>query len=507
MNFQQTITNLQLLDAITKRDLRRVQELFKNDAADLNYKNPQDKNNTPLHYAATTNSPEIIQFLLDNNADPGAINSDGQLYTDCLPMPTTSNAVPAVATYFKRPGTASILGQLYESKLLSLVLFRATHWEDRIGPFFLATNVDDAGAFDDLVIRYTDAAVAGGIDRFDFLQLCYEKLSQLSIGQEDQKKLNKIKPEITKILKSEKFNFLKMSDEDSIKLAREFFDKLRFHTQQSTEAEVEQLIQQEIPTFYPVSGDVNLIFQLYHLAVQQWWLQTGHVPFQTKSSALFRDAKTTIERGSLLENLHLISMGKLQVYKSELPCAEKLSDALQSEVQRFLRDDHAHMLPLVGGLIQGGCAQLVEYLRSKNDQHVNFKFINTDADGNNFSGKISPEGAVNDFLVYAHTGQIGQTVIDNLSKNFRKIILVSDKQLPPQAEAGGSRALAEYVPEQQQQQQQQYGGENPNPVEDNDPNSYRNQRKAFLRESRKNIRSLLVTMGGQLINLNVNNKK
>lgn len=342
---------------------------------------------------------------------------------------------------------------------------------------------------------------------FDFLQLCYEKLSQLSIGQEDQKKLNKIKPEITKILKSEKFNFLKMSDEDSIKLAREFFDKLRFHTQQSTEAEVEQLIQQEIPTFYPVSGDVNLIFQLYHLAVQQWWLQTGHVPFQTKSSALFRDAKTTIERGSLLENLHLISMGKLQVYKSELPCAEKLSDALQSEVQRFLRDDHAHMLPLVGGLIQGGCAQLVEYLRSKNDQHVNFKFINTDADGNNFSGKISPEGAVNDFLVYAHTGQIGQTVIDNLSKNFRKIILVSDKQLPPQAEAGGSRALAEYVPEQQQQQQQQYGGENPNPVEDNDPNSYRNQRKAFLRESRKNIRSLLVTMGGQLINLNVNNKK
>ncbi|KAF9805999.1 hypothetical protein SFRURICE_017502, partial [Spodoptera frugiperda] len=52
----------------------------------------------------------------------------------------------------KRPGTSGIQGQLYETKLLSLINFRALH-NDTTETFHLATNIDEIGTFDDICLR------------------------------------------------------------------------------------------------------------------------------------------------------------------------------------------------------------------------------------------------------------------------------------------------------------------------------------------------------------------
>ncbi|KAJ8705827.1 hypothetical protein PYW08_012873 [Mythimna loreyi] len=59
----------------------------------------------------------------------------------------------ASCTKFKRrDGTAGIRGHFYETKLISLIYFRAIH-DDTIEEFQLASNVDNIGAFDDICFR------------------------------------------------------------------------------------------------------------------------------------------------------------------------------------------------------------------------------------------------------------------------------------------------------------------------------------------------------------------
>ncbi|KAJ8704019.1 hypothetical protein PYW07_013313 [Mythimna separata] len=52
-------------------------------------------------------------------------------------------------SYTKRAGTSGIQGQLYETKLISLIYFRLTH-DDSVEQFSLATNRDGIGEFDDV---------------------------------------------------------------------------------------------------------------------------------------------------------------------------------------------------------------------------------------------------------------------------------------------------------------------------------------------------------------------
>ncbi|KAJ8705784.1 hypothetical protein PYW08_012830 [Mythimna loreyi] len=54
--------------------------------------------------------------------------------------------------YKKRDGTSGIRGQLYETKLISLIHYR-TKFDDSIKDYNLATNVSDIGTFDDVCIR------------------------------------------------------------------------------------------------------------------------------------------------------------------------------------------------------------------------------------------------------------------------------------------------------------------------------------------------------------------
>uniref|UniRef100_A0A2A4IT74 Uncharacterized protein n=1 Tax=Heliothis virescens TaxID=7102 RepID=A0A2A4IT74_HELVI len=62
--------------------------------------------------------------------------------------------------YTKREGTSGVRGHLYETKLLSLIYFRLLH-DDNIEQFYLGTNVDKLGAFDDICFR----AKVKGYDR------------------------------------------------------------------------------------------------------------------------------------------------------------------------------------------------------------------------------------------------------------------------------------------------------------------------------------------------------
>ncbi|XP_049703887.2 uncharacterized protein LOC126056150 [Helicoverpa armigera] len=54
--------------------------------------------------------------------------------------------------YLKRTGTAGVRGHLYETKLLSLIYFRLLH-DDDFEEFYLGTNVDKLGSFDDICFR------------------------------------------------------------------------------------------------------------------------------------------------------------------------------------------------------------------------------------------------------------------------------------------------------------------------------------------------------------------
>lgn len=57
-----------------------------------------------------------------------------------------------IHTYSKRAGTSGIRGQLYETKLLGLIYIK-TLYDEAIEEFYLATNVDEIGMFDDICLR------------------------------------------------------------------------------------------------------------------------------------------------------------------------------------------------------------------------------------------------------------------------------------------------------------------------------------------------------------------
>ncbi|XP_038107929.1 uncharacterized protein LOC119766698 isoform X2 [Culex quinquefasciatus] len=148
----------------------------------INTKDANDRNNTPLHVAACKGVPEIVQLLLDRGAKVSEKNSTGQTpldvaqcsevveilkkYNQTVPphelLPARDRSVAQQSTaetrtifYPKRSGTSGFCGQLYETKLLTLILFRALNRKD-ITEFYLGSNVDGLGALDDVVFWFRD---------------------------------------------------------------------------------------------------------------------------------------------------------------------------------------------------------------------------------------------------------------------------------------------------------------------------------------------------------------
>jgi hypothetical protein len=68
-----------------------------------------------------------------------------------LQTPATSKRDAAEPEFRRRPGTDGLHGVMYEQKMAAFLFARALHKTEE---FLLSSNVDDAGAFDDLVFRY-----------------------------------------------------------------------------------------------------------------------------------------------------------------------------------------------------------------------------------------------------------------------------------------------------------------------------------------------------------------
>ncbi|XP_063895110.1 uncharacterized protein LOC110373177 isoform X1 [Helicoverpa armigera] len=164
--------------------------------ADINAVDANNKNNTPLHVAVLKGEIEVVKYLLEHGANASYKNGFNQTALDIAQQleptkgtviinilksdndvyqeesqkqtPTITKQINKFQTqsyntegikgtkehfYQKRSGTSGLGGQLYETKLLTLVLLRALH-TDSITDFYLGTNVEGVGAFDDIVLRY-----------------------------------------------------------------------------------------------------------------------------------------------------------------------------------------------------------------------------------------------------------------------------------------------------------------------------------------------------------------
>lgn len=173
--------------------IEKIEELLTR-GADINACDKNDNNNNILHIAVQKEERDVVIYLLKKGGSLFSMEDRqralklalqnntnlGNEITEILSKqatPTSSNTgnrIPRTKSeenskskvvdnktcnikYVKREGTSGVKGQLYETKLLSLVLHRALH-DKQIEEFYLATNIKDIGGFDDLCFRYDNVA-------------------------------------------------------------------------------------------------------------------------------------------------------------------------------------------------------------------------------------------------------------------------------------------------------------------------------------------------------------
>ncbi|KAG6439160.1 hypothetical protein O3G_MSEX000539 [Manduca sexta] len=180
-DYNKIITDAKLLIALwenTPTNVMRsnIRSCIEN-GADVNVKFLNNGNNTPLHIAVTKGDRELVNTLLQYGARGDIANDDGktsiqlakelsrsdieEILLACEESTDKEDATPvvedgvtsaAVSTYKKRPGTANVRGQLYETKLLTLIYLRASRCR-LVTQFYMGTNVDEIGDMDDVCLR------------------------------------------------------------------------------------------------------------------------------------------------------------------------------------------------------------------------------------------------------------------------------------------------------------------------------------------------------------------
>ncbi|WP_261368573.1 tetratricopeptide repeat protein [Wolbachia pipientis] len=106
--------------------------------------------NTPLHLAAEKGHLEIVKALTAKNADIDIKNGDGNTASD-LAYSEVKDYILSI--YNRTKGAAGIEGQLCEINLSMLLLLKGVT-DERIGGFHLASNMEKADKFDDIVFKY-----------------------------------------------------------------------------------------------------------------------------------------------------------------------------------------------------------------------------------------------------------------------------------------------------------------------------------------------------------------
>ncbi|XP_039439276.2 uncharacterized protein LOC120420347 [Culex pipiens pallens] len=240
-----------------------------------------------------------------------------------------------------------------------------------------------------------------------------------SIPRKNQNQFKTMKLEISKLLQSKSFPRAKLSDNDCCSLITEFFDKLYLFTNQSDENEVEEMVKSEIAEVYPHTDDINLLFHLYHSAVQQWWQQTGQVPYQTKDSVLFANARSDIQRNSWLKNLHDISMNKMQMFDVDFDL-DKIGKEYQEQIDNFMKNKIA-LLHVVSNNQALSCLKLLQYLtsRSYNFSYINSEIINL----SEFCSKLATD--INCLILNSNRKNDNKN-IENLQKHVQQIFFISE---------------------------------------------------------------------------------
>lgn len=202
-DYKQLVKNTMLSacirDNINVNEKRKKIEAMIVEGADVNFKDANDNRNTALHIAVTLEELEIVTLLLYRGANVLNQNSDGvtpldlaknlqsalgqeietaliaklkfqeeleshnkiKTCTETVNKKGEENPLTETTTidrtkqfsYIKRSGTSGVTGQLYETKILSLVMLKAST-DQNIQNFYLGTNINGIGAFDDLCFRY-----------------------------------------------------------------------------------------------------------------------------------------------------------------------------------------------------------------------------------------------------------------------------------------------------------------------------------------------------------------
>lgn len=133
-----------------------VNKLLENHQVDVNAQTTQG--NTPLHLAAEKGDLKIIEVLVKKGANIEVRNKEEKTALNLASEVEVKDYITQYqqATFNRRQGTSGIRGQLYEIELLMLLLLEGMKKKEdkELENFRLATNMEEAGDFDDVVFKY-----------------------------------------------------------------------------------------------------------------------------------------------------------------------------------------------------------------------------------------------------------------------------------------------------------------------------------------------------------------
>ncbi|XP_052565988.1 uncharacterized protein LOC120424322 [Culex pipiens pallens] len=155
------------------------------------------------------------------------------------------------------------------------------------------------------------------------------------------------------------------SHNDHANLVKDFFEKVRIHAEQATEAELAGIVQYDIRDKNYESED--MIFAKFHSSIENWWMQSGQVPFETKSCQLFNLAVNEVK----LDKIQSVSFDKVGKYLLKFNVDSALYSKWDSSLSK-MENNNIFFLNIFSSTPKLSCLKLIQYLELKG---FDFKFV------------------------------------------------------------------------------------------------------------------------------------
>uniref|UniRef100_A0A8D8KBZ0 Protein phosphatase 1 regulatory subunit 16A n=1 Tax=Culex pipiens TaxID=7175 RepID=A0A8D8KBZ0_CULPI len=155
------------------------------------------------------------------------------------------------------------------------------------------------------------------------------------------------------------------SHNDHANLVKDFFEKVRIHAEQATEAELAGIVQRDIRDKNYESED--MIFAKFHSSIENWWMQSGQVPFATKSCQLFNLAVNEVK----LDKIQSVSFDKVGKYLLKFNVDSALYSKWDSSLSK-MENNNIFFLNIFSSTPKLSCLKLIQYLELK---VFDFKFV------------------------------------------------------------------------------------------------------------------------------------